>query len=195
MPRPLSFLAPYIGEEMAKNPLQLKDNGGGELKRGRGILKPAGKAMGFLSFLFKLENKLQAKLLGAEESDFVAARKEIEDTISSNKIVVYTYGLSPFSSETLGVLDEIGLEYKNIEIGLEWFLLDKEKSTWRAEFLEMTGQSSLPHVFIDGKHMGGLFTGTADGSSPGLAGLKELGALQKVLDSTESEKLQDVLAP
>ena len=35
------------------------------------MLKPAGKAMVFLSFLFELENKLQAKLLGAEDSDFV----------------------------------------------------------------------------------------------------------------------------
>jgi glutaredoxin len=181
MPRPLTFLAPYIGEEVALNPLGLKDNGGGELKRGRGILKPAGKAMGFLSFLFKLENKLQAKVLGVEESDFVAARKEIDDTIKSHKIVVYTYGLSPFSNEALAVLDEIGANYTNIELGLEWFLLDKEKSTIRAELLEMTGQSSLPHVFIDGNHIGGVFTGTPDGSSPGLAGLKESGELKTMI--------------
>jgi glutaredoxin len=181
MPRPLTFLAPYIGEEVALNPLGLKDNGGGELKRGRGILKPAGKAMGFLSFLFKLENKLQAKVLGVEESDFVAARKEIDDTITSHKIVVYTYGLSPFSNEALAVLDEIGANYTNIELGLEWFLLDKEKSTIRAELLEMTGQSSLPHVFIDGNHIGGVFTGTPDGSSPGLAGLKESGELKTMI--------------
>lgn len=177
MARPLSFLAPYVGEDVAKNPLQLKDNGGGELKRGRGILKPAGKAMSFLSLLFKLENRLQARLLGADDSDFVAARNEIEDTISNNKIVIYTYGLSPFSYEALLVLNEIGVEYKNVEIGPEWFLLGKEKSTLRAELLEMTGQSSLPHVFVDGKHVGGLFTGTPDGSSPGLAGLKESGLL------------------
>jgi len=180
MPRPLTFLAPYIGNEIALNPLGLSDNGGGELKRGRGILKPAGKAMGLLGFIFKLENKLQAKLLGAEEADFTAARKEIEDTIRSEKIVIYTYGLSPFSAEAVGVLDELGAKYKKIELGLEWFLLDKEKSTIRAELLEMTGQSSLPHVFVDGRHIGGLFTGTPDGSSPGLAGLKESGELKQM---------------
>ena len=181
MPRPLTFLSPYIGEEFAKNPLALPDNGGGELKKGRGILKPAGKAMGFLSLLFKLENKLQAQVLGADEGDFAAARKEIEDIIASDKVVIYTYGLSPFSTEATAVLDEIGAQYKKVELGLEWFLLDKEKSTVRAELLEMTGQSSLPHVFIDGKHVGGLFTGNADGSSPGLAGLKESGELKKML--------------
>lgn len=129
----------------------MKDNGGGDLVRGRGVLKPAGKAMKLLSFLFKLENKLQAQVLGAEDVDYATARKEIEETISNNKIVVYTYGLSPFSSECIGVLDEIGAAYKTVEVGLEWFLLDKEKSVLRAELLEMTGQSSLPHVFIDGK--------------------------------------------
>lgn len=181
MPRPLTFLSPYIGEAVASNPLGLPDNGGGDLVRGRGILKPAGKLMKLLSILFKLENKLQAQLLGGEDADFAAARKNIEDTISNNKIVIYTYGLSPFSTETRAVLDEIGADYENIEVGLEWFLLDKEKSVLRAELLEITGQSSLPHVFIDGQHVGGLFTGTQDGKYPGLAGLKESGELQKMI--------------
>lgn len=187
MPRPLTFLAPYIGESVALNPLGLKDNGGGELTRGRGILKPAGKLMKLLSILFKIENKLQAKVLGAEESDYAAARKDILDTITQNKIVIYTYGLSPFSSETTAVLDEIGADYKNVEVGLEWFLLDKEKSVLRAELLEMTGQSSLPHVFIDGQHVGGLFTGSSDGKYPGLATLKETGALQSIVDGGSLE--------
>lgn len=181
MPRPLTFLSPYISEEVALNPLRLADNGGGTLVRGRGILKPAGKAMSLLSFLFKLENKLQAKLLGATDSDYATAKQEIEEKISNNKIVIYTYKLSPFSSETCGVLDEIGAKYENVEVGLEWFLLDKEHSVLRAELLEMTGQSSLPHVFIDGKHIGGLFTG--NGKYPGLAGLKESGELEQMLNN------------
>jgi len=187
MPRPLSFLSPYIGESVALNPLGLADNGGGELTRGRGVLKPAGKAMKLLSIFFQIENKLQAKVLGAEESDYTAARKEIEDTINQNKIVIYTYGLSPFSTETTAVLDEVAADYKNVEVGLEWFLLDKQKSVLRAELLEMTGQSSLPHVFIDGKHVGGLFTGSSDGKYSGLAGLKESGVLQGVVDGDSLE--------
>eukprot|EP00584_Thalassiosira_punctigera_P010514 CAMPEP_0172531506 /NCGR_PEP_ID=MMETSP1067-20121228/4889_1 /TAXON_ID=265564 ORGANISM="Thalassiosira punctigera, Strain Tpunct2005C2" /NCGR_SAMPLE_ID=MMETSP1067 /ASSEMBLY_ACC=CAM_ASM_000444 /LENGTH=518 /DNA_ID=CAMNT_0013315895 /DNA_START=129 /DNA_END=1685 /DNA_ORIENTATION=+ len=186
MPRPLAFLSPYIGDNLARNPLGLRDNGGGHLVRGRGILKPAGKAMKFLSFLFKTENELQARLLGAEDADYAAARKDVEGTISNNKIVVYTYALSPFSSEALAVLDEIGVDYENVQVGLEWFLLDKEKSVLRAVLLEMTGQSSLPHVFINGEHVGGLFTGSSDGKFPGLAGLKESGELQKMIDSESS---------
>jgi len=181
MSRPLLFLAPYIGEEMARNPLGLPDTGGGKLTRGRGILKPAGKAMGLLAALFRLENKLQAKLLGAEDADLATARKQIENDIGSNKIVLYTYGLSPFSTEAIAVLDEIGTDYKTIELGLEWFLLDKERSTIRAALLDLTNQSSLPHIFINGKSVGGLFTGTSDGKFPGLAGLKESGELQKMI--------------
>ncbi len=56
MPRPLTFLSPYIGESVALNPLGLRDNGGGDLTRGRGVLKPAGKLMKLLSLLFKVEN-------------------------------------------------------------------------------------------------------------------------------------------
>jgi len=183
MARPLSFLSPYIGEDVARNPLGLEDNGGGKFTRGRGVLKPAGNLMQFLSFLFKIENKLQAQVLGASDTDYTAAKKDIDEKISSNKIVVYTYLLSPFSGETLAVLDEIGAVYENVEVGLEWFLLGKEKSALRTELLEMTGQSSLPQVFIDGKHVGGLFTGTPDGNFPGLAGLKESGDLQKMVDN------------
>ena len=43
----------------------------------------------------------------------------------------------------------------------------------RAALLEMTGQSSLPHVFIDGQHVGGLFTGSPSSGGAGLASLKE----------------------
>jgi len=151
MPRPLTFLSDYIGEETARNPLGLADNGGGDLVRGRGVLKPAGKLMGLLSFPFRLENRLQAAVLGATESDYDEARRDIEETTAGNGVVVYTYGLSPFSSEALAVLDEAGADYENVEVGLEWFLLGRERSALRAQLLEVTGQSSLPQVFIDGE--------------------------------------------
>ena len=151
MPRPLNFLSPYIGEDVARNPLGLRDDGGGGLVRGRGALKPLGKAMEALSFVFKLEAKLQAMLLGADDDDRAAARKDIERAISNDEIVVYTYRLSPFSGETLAVLDEVGAKYTNIVVGDEWFLLNKERSVMRSELLELTGQSSLPHVFIGGR--------------------------------------------
>jgi len=186
MARPLAFLSEYIGDDTAMNPLGLKDNGGGLYSRGRGLLKPLGKAMNVLSSVFRFETKWQAKVLyGATDDELKAARKQIQDTISSNdKVVVYTYGLSPFSSEASAVLDEMKIQYKKIEVGLEWFLLDKEQSILRAALLEVTDQSSLPQIFIHGKHIGGLFTG---GGGGGLATLKESSKLQKLLQKDDND--------
>jgi glutaredoxin len=181
MPRPLSFLAPYIGEDVARNPLGLGDTGGGS-KRGRGVLKPAGKAMSLLAPIFSLENKLQAQLLGAEEPDLAEARKEIENLVSQNDVVIFTYGLSPFSGEALALLDEASADYNEVELGPEWFLLGKKESAMRAELLAMTGQSSLPHIFIGGKHVGGLFSGPT-GGRPGIAALLEAGELDGLLQT------------
>jgi glutaredoxin-related protein len=187
MPRPLMFLAPYIGEDVAKNPLGLLDfdDAAETNKHGRGLLKPAGKFMSFLKPLFALENKLQAQLLGADPEDFVAAKKEIEETIANNHVVVYTYGLSPFSTQAMALLrDASCIDAKQVELGSEWFLLGKEASTTRAALLEMTGQSSLPHVFIGGKHIGGIFSG-----EPGLAALQESGKLREMLVNEKNAEI------
>ena len=45
----------------------------------------------------------------------------------------------------------------------------------------MTGQSSLPHVFIGGKSVGGLSSGT-----PGLAALQESGELTTMLKQAKA---------
>jgi len=183
MARPLSFLAPYLGEEVSANPLGLPDNRGVKsITRGRGILKPAGRFMSLLKPVFASENKLQAKLVfGVAEEEFVKARKSIEGVIASNHVVIYTYGLSPFSTEAIALLEDAGCTtYEKVELGLEWFLLGKEESTIRAELLAMTGQSSLPHVFVGGKHVGGLFSGTEEGG-PGIAALMETGELRDML--------------
>ena len=174
MARPLSFLAPYIGEEKARNPLGLPDTGEATAAaRGRGVLKPAGRAMGLLAPVFRALNPVQASALGVDDDALAAARAEIDRAVGANHVVIYTYGLSPFSTETIALLDEAGVDYERIEIGPEWVLLGKEGSATRAALLEMTGQSSLPHVFIDGQHVGGLFTGSPSSGGAGLASLKE----------------------
>ena len=53
-------------------------------------------------------------------------------------MVVYTYGLSPFSSEALALLDGTGATYRSIELGPEWFLLNGRASAKRTELLERT---------------------------------------------------------
>lgn len=94
-------------------------------------------------------------------SELAAAKNEIKAETSSAPVVIYTYGLSPFSSETKALLDRLKVPYKEISLGKEWIpgLIAPGGAIKRAALLEMTGQSSLPHVFVGGKPIGGLFSG------------------------------------
>lgn len=115
------------------------------------------KSMTLLRPLFGVEAKLQASLLGSgvEEQEVF---QEIEDEIRSNDVVIYTYGLSPFSSEAVSILDgNCGDDYTNIEVGPEWFLLDGKNSVKRvllSDFVD-NGATSLPKVFVNGNCVGG----------------------------------------
>ncbi|OEU15699.1 hypothetical protein FRACYDRAFT_144870, partial [Fragilariopsis cylindrus CCMP1102] len=77
--------------------------------------------------------------------------------VDTDPVVVYTYELSPFSSETKDLLDRLDVDYKEISLGKEWIpgLISENGPIKRAALLKMTGQSSLPHVFIGGKPIGG----------------------------------------
>ena len=96
------------------------------------------------------------------ESEISSAKAEIEKEINSDKVVIYTYTLSPFCSEATGVLDNLdGVQYKEISLGAEWvpFLINEGGAGKRMALAEMTGQSSLPHVFVNGESVGGLYEG------------------------------------
>ena len=77
----------------------------------------------------------------------------------------------------MALLEAKGAKFEVKELGPEWFLLGPQASVKRAELEAMTGQSSLPHVFIGGEHVGGLATG------PGIATLDEDGELDALLES------------
>jgi glutaredoxin len=142
--------------------------------------------------VFKLLAPLQAGEKD-DESNYKGmirdAIREIEAEAVIAPIVVYTYELSPFSAETTSLLDRIGVEYKEISLGKEWLpgLIAEDGAIKRAALLEMTGQSSLPHIFIDGKPIGGLFSG-----SPGLLPMLKNGEFSNgSLDTTASGNIMD----
>ena len=89
--------------------------------------------MGLLKPIFHKEAELQAELLGGDDARAEAV-KRLDEEAASAPVVIYTYALSPFSTECIAFLDAIpGLQYKKIELGLEWFLLDGVGSSVRAE--------------------------------------------------------------
>ena len=76
--------------------------------------------------IFGLEAKLQGAVLGAiggvDPEDVRAELDELKSK-SSPGCVIYTYGLSPFSTEAVAVLEATGCKFEKRELGLEWFLL------------------------------------------------------------------------
>jgi glutathione S-transferase len=125
----------------------------------------------------------------AYEKEISEAKAKIEAAIKESPIVVYTYDLSPFSFETKALLDSLEISYKEISLGAEWVpgLIGEGGSQTRAALLEMTGQSSLPQVFIGGKSIGGLFSGT-----PGLIPALEQGNLREMVSNASMETADPV---
>lgn len=144
-------------------------------------IKLAGKAMNVLKPIFSAQAKIQATALGALGSIDIAEIKAELDDLSKTPCVIYTYALSPFSTEAISLLDSVGARYEQRELGAEWFLLGPRASAIRAQLEVMTGQSSLPHIFIGGESIGGLSTGT-----PGLIPLLESGELETKLKNAKA---------
>eukprot|EP00571_Detonula_confervacea_P003726 CAMPEP_0172319336 /NCGR_PEP_ID=MMETSP1058-20130122/37375_1 /TAXON_ID=83371 /ORGANISM="Detonula confervacea, Strain CCMP 353" /LENGTH=462 /DNA_ID=CAMNT_0013034353 /DNA_START=15 /DNA_END=1403 /DNA_ORIENTATION=+ len=113
-------------------------------------------------------------------SDIAEAKAEIYDEISSRPVVIYTYELSPFCSEAVALLKSTGTNFKEVSLGQEWIpglIKEPEK---RAALLAMTGQSSLPHIFVGGTSIGGLYSG-----SPGLVPALEGGELMSMVEEAK----------
>ena len=96
------------------------------------VLGIASLGMGLIKPIFKAEAALQATVLSLGSEDVrEEARAQIETDRSSAPAVVYTYGLSPFSTECKAFLDKVGCKYEAIELGPEWFLLGPKASAMR----------------------------------------------------------------
>lgn len=130
-------------------------------------LKVASFAMGALRPFFQVQASVQAGRYDKWE-----VRKTLEEEIKSAPVVIYTYDWSPFSSEAKKVLDSMKADYREVSLGPEWFLASPEQSAKRAELGTLYGRTSLPHIFIGGRSVGGLIDG-----DPGLLPLQETGEL------------------
>lgn len=145
-------------------------------------IKLAANGMSLLKPIFVLEANLQAAVLGAifkVDKEDVAA--EIESLKKENNVLIYTYGLSPFSTEALSMLDNSGVEYTKVELGAEWFALGGKGSETRVALSKEIegGSTSLPKIFIGGECIGGCAE---------LANLVESGELNDMIKSAKDAK-------
>ena len=65
-------------------------------------------------------------------------------------------------------------------MGKEWIPGLLEKPAKRAALLEITGQSSLPNIFVAGESIGGLYSG-----NPGLIPALEEGTFTDMVDEAK----------
>eukprot|EP00558_Chaetoceros_sp_UNC1202_P002678 CAMPEP_0197245412 /NCGR_PEP_ID=MMETSP1429-20130617/10208_1 /TAXON_ID=49237 /ORGANISM="Chaetoceros sp., Strain UNC1202" /LENGTH=268 /DNA_ID=CAMNT_0042705901 /DNA_START=27 /DNA_END=833 /DNA_ORIENTATION=+ len=95
------------------------------------------------------------------DDEIQCAKTEIRNEVKADDIVIYTYSLSPFCREAIAVLDNLGVEYKEISLGHEWipFLINEGGAQKRAALGKLTGQTSLPNIFMGGESIGGLYEG------------------------------------
>ncbi|KAJ5736877.1 uncharacterized protein N7483_002002 [Penicillium malachiteum] len=76
-----------------------------------------------------------------------AAKTEALKLINENGVVVFSKSTCPFCTATKKLLNEVGAQYKVLE-------LDQEKAIQDA-LQEITGQRTVPNIFIGQKHIGG----------------------------------------
>ena len=147
------------------------------------VVKILSAGMGLAKPVFGLEAKLQAAALGQVAGYTMdEAVAEINQAKASSPVLIYTYALSPFSTEALKLLESTGYEFTKVELGLEWFLLGGKESQLRVAMGDMVpnGATSLPKIFIGGVPLTGasgysaLAEAVEDGSLDGL--LKASGA-------------------
>jgi len=74
----------------------------------------------------------------------------IKESVATNKVMLFSKSYCPFCDKAKTVFDKMNVEYGAIE-------LDKvnDGSEIQAELLAMTGQRTVPSVWINSKHIGG----------------------------------------
>ncbi|KAJ2904414.1 Glutaredoxin [Zalerion maritima] len=99
-----------------------------------------------MSFLSRLASSMK----GPSAASLAAAQETAQRLIDENAVVVFSKTWCGFCSSTKRLLSSFGAEYKILELDT----MD-DGSELQAALAEMTGQSTVPNVFINHKHIGG----------------------------------------
>uniref|UniRef100_A0A0L8GKX1 thioredoxin-disulfide reductase (NADPH) n=1 Tax=Octopus bimaculoides TaxID=37653 RepID=A0A0L8GKX1_OCTBM len=96
----------------------------------------------------------------------------INDYINKNKVMIFSKSTCPFCTKAQQIFDTLGVEYKKIELD-QIENGDNIHSTLK----EMSGQRTVPNIFINKKHIGGY---------DDTAALHKSGQLLEMISSKES---------
>jgi glutaredoxin 3 len=77
-------------------------------------------------------------------------RKEIEALVSANTVQIFSKSYCPYCKRAKGVFDSDGISYNALELDQK-----SNGAEFQATLAEMTGQRTVPSVWINGKFVGG----------------------------------------
>ncbi|KAM7509146.1 hypothetical protein LguiA_019599 [Lonicera macranthoides] len=84
------------------------------------------------------------------------AANKTKELISANPVIVFSKSYCPYCVSVKKLLTEIGTSFKAIELDTE-----SDGSEIQSALAQISGQRTVPNVFIGGKHIGGCDTTTA----------------------------------
>ncbi|KAJ1972400.1 hypothetical protein H4R35_004697 [Dimargaris xerosporica] len=91
-----------------------------------------------------------------------AALDKANQLIANNAVMVFSKSYCPFCRRAKGALDELKVAYKAVELDTS-----NDGSDLQAALKALTGQCTVPNIFIHQKHIGGcddLLAGIANQS-------------------------------
>ncbi|KAK8694068.1 hypothetical protein V6N13_071630 [Hibiscus sabdariffa] len=87
-------------------------------------------------------------MVSSSDSDL---EETVKKTVADNPVVVYSKSWCPYSSEVKSLFKKLGVEPSVIELDE----LGAQGSQLQNVLEQLTGQRTVPNVFIGGKHIGG----------------------------------------
>uniref|UniRef100_A0A146MC08 thioredoxin-disulfide reductase (NADPH) n=2 Tax=Lygus hesperus TaxID=30085 RepID=A0A146MC08_LYGHE len=110
------------------------------------------KHIGGFSDLKSLDDAGALKaLVVKEESNYLNPGEQVTTFINSNAIALFSKSWCPYCKKAKELLDRYGTAYKVWEIDLEG-----DESSIQRSLSEMSGQKTVPNIFINGNHIGGF---------------------------------------
>ncbi|KAI8364664.1 glutaredoxin-1 [Radiomyces spectabilis] len=99
----------------------------------------------------------------------VAIEQLVKEAINNNKVAVFSKSYCPYCSKAKNVFKELGQEFYVIELDQ-----DDKGSAIQQYLAQLTGQRTVPNIFINGEHIGGCDS---------LLAIKSSGKLVKLLNN------------
>jgi len=117
-----------------------------------------------------------ADALAGSELDVDNTKNEILNIVNSSPLVLFTWTMSPACKKAIKLLEDNDVTMKIVELNKPW----NEGNKIRATLGRITGRTSVPSIWLNGKFIGGYEDGL-NKEAPGLVPLAFSGKLRPML--------------